>query len=455
MRGQRLFTALVAAGAGLIGSVSPLPLRADTAPAHLNKVSIDSHGGATHIKLSLSHSVKFHSFELAHPARLVIDMTHANGTHPKVSRDGKAVKAIRFGRHVNGVLRAVFVLKQKELPSVWPSSNKGATVMAILSPEKNQPAHRGSDEAQKHRRRQRKRIAAFQAVQKSGPAVVVIDPGHGGHDPGTTGPHGLHEKTVTLAIGKIVAHKLNETPGVRAYMTRHRDRYVSLVGRVLYAQRHHANVFVSIHENAYNKDPFVDGGTCFALSTHGASDAEAQQLARDENSHDRAVDGVDFKKYGHRLNSVLTDLFQTAAMQAETHLGRDIIHQFGKVEPIYDHKVQRANFAVLRDPLIPSVLCETAFLSNPRQARELHHHHFRAELADAIYKGIMRYLHHYAPMQLAQTTPGRYKVHRGDTLSGIASKFGVAQRLIKHVNHLDSDQLQVGEELTIPGQQNG
>lgn len=447
MRGA-LYPALsLAIAIGLVIISCPDVALAQGTPARLQHVMVQSDSGVTRIQLSLNRAVKFHYFELSHPPRLVIDMMHARNSHPSMTRKGgRAVKSVRFGRHANGMLRAVFVLKRKVAASFWPSSSEGATLMAILSRE----GHHSQHESGKNEKQQRERIAAFQAVQKSGPAVVVIDPGHGGKDPGTTGPHGLHEKTVTLAIGKIVARKLNHTPGVRAYMTRHRDRYVSLVGRVLFAQRHHANVFVSIHENAYNKDPAVDGGTCFALSTHGATDAEAQQLARDENAHDRAVDGVDFSKYGHRLNMVLTDLFQTAAMQAETYLGRDIIRQFGRVEPIYDRKVQRANFAVLRDPLIPSVLCETAFLSNPKQARELRHHYFRARLADAIYKGIMQYLHHYAPMQIAQSTPGHYVVHHGDTLSGIAAKFNVAIKRIKRANHLHTNQLQVGEQLTIP-----
>jgi len=186
------------------------------------------------------------------------------------------------------------------------------------------------------------------------------------------------------------------------------------------------------------------------LSDHGASDAEASQLAREENSHDRAIAGVDFSHYSRSLNTVLTDLFQTAAMNAETHLGKDIIRQFAKVEPIYDHAVQRANFAVLRDPMIPSVLCETAFLSNPHQARELRHSHFRSQLATAIYHGILDYLHHYSAMRIAKGASKGYVVKRGDTLSGIAAQFDVAAQRIRKANDLHGSLLQVGEHLTIP-----
>lgn len=419
-------------------------------PAHLKRVSIKGNSGHTDITLSLDHKVKYHFFELANPPRLVVDLTGTRGLHPDIRHSGSnEVQTVRFGEHSDGKLRVVFDLRKKAAATMRPQSGESATLVASLPTLGTKVAKQSSN---LHPKKSAHDVA-FKTVPKSGPVIVVVDPGHGGSDPGTTGPHGLHEKTVTLGIARILAHELNATPGIRAYLTRDSDTYVSLTKRVLIAQRHNANLFVSIHENAFHKNPSVDGGTCYALSRHGASDAEARQVAREENSRDRSIAGVDFSHYSHSLNTVLTDLFQTAAMNAETHLGEDIIRQFSKVEPIYDHKVQRANFAVLRDPMIPSVLCETAFLSNPKQARELHHRAFRAQLANAIYHGILDYLHHYATMRIAKNTSQAYVVKRGDTLSGIAAQFNVAPDRLRQANNLQGSMLQVGEHLTIPARQ--
>lgn len=415
-------------------------------PAQLKRVNILGRSGHTHITLSLSQAVHYHFFELSNPPRLVVDLPHTRGLHPHIAHGGSnEVKTVRMAEHKDGRLRVVFDLLKKAKVTMQPSSGRGAKLIAslpTLGPSVHSVQHPGRTGAA--------RAVKFQTVPKSGPVIVVVDPGHGGNDPGTSGPHGLKEKTVTLGIARILAHELNATPGIRAYLTRKSDTYVSLTKRVLIAQSHKANLFVSIHENAYPKDPAVKGGTCYALSDHGASDAEASQLAREENSHDRAIAGVDFSHYSRSLNTVLTDLFQTAAMNAETHLGSDIIRQFAKVEPIYDQSVQRANFAVLRDPMIPSVLCETAFLSNPHQARELRHRHFRARLATAIYHGILDYLHHYSTMRIAKGASKGYVVKQGDTLSGIAAQFNVAAQRIKKANDLHGSLLRVGEHLTIP-----
>ena len=280
--------------------------------------------------------------------------------------------------------------------------------------------------------------------------VVEIDPGHGGSDPGTTGPHGLHEKTVTLSIGRMVYRMLNHTRHVRAYLTRHGDYYVSLHRRVVEAQDHHADIYVSIHENAYPDDPQVRGGTCYALSRHGATDAEAAQLAQEENAADPEIAGADFSHHSRMLNRVLTDLYQTSSIMAGNQLADDIIGEFARVEPVYHRTVQHANFEVLRDPMIPSVLCETAFLSNPTQARELHHRAFRHKLARAIYLGIMQYLRKHMPMEAADGKARRYVVKPGDTLSGIAERFQIPMRRLRAFNDLKRTDIQAGQTLHIP-----
>lgn len=419
-----------------------LPGSARAGVARLTGIDLFSDAGGGHVVLSLSRQTKFHYFTLKSPPRLVVDLSDTRPAHEELAPPaGGAVRDIRMARHKDGTLRVVFDLAGPAKVDVQrrPGAHGRERLVITLTGSGKQSRRKSSPRP----------VRTAAAHARTGPLVVAIDPGHGGRDPGTTGPHGLHEKTVTLAIGRMVAERLNRTGHVRAFLTRRDDRYVSLTRRVIEAQKHHAALFVSIHMNAYPHNPRVDGGTCYALSEHGASDAEAAQLARVENSSDRDVAGIKFSK-SHQVNVVLTDLLQSSSIDAADNLAHEIIGQFGKVEPVYDHKVQHANFAVLRDPLIPSVLCEAAFLSNPHQARELHRRHFRAELADAIYRGIMHYLHSFAPQRFQGPAGDRYVVQRGDTLSGIAHDHGVTTRALKTYNGLDDSTIRVGQILHLP-----
>ena len=280
--------------------------------------------------------------------------------------------------------------------------------------------------------------------------VVIIDPGHGGHDSGTRGANGLMEKTVALSIAKKLHAKLKATASVHPVLTRTDDRFIGLRERVRIAQENHANLFVSIHQNAYPDDHRVDGSTCYVLSQHGASDAKAAQLAQFENSADRRVAGVEFSDTDPTLNAVLTDLYQNASIDDADSLAHDIIGQFGRVGPIYRRTPPRANFAVLRDPMIPSVLCETAFLSNPAQARQLKSDAFRDQLATAMFNGIMAYFKEHPPERMAPTGGSLYTVKSGDTLSQIAARQNISVDTLMSINHLHDRTLVAGQKLELP-----
>lgn len=295
--------------------------------------------------------------------------------------------------------------------------------------------------------------ALYRAARANGPVVVVIDPGHGGHDPGTRGANGLREKDIALAIAKDLYAKLKATRSVHPVLTRDHDTFITLRQRVRIAQEHHANLFVSIHQNAYPGDRRVDGGTCYVLSQHGASDAKSAQLAQFENSSDRNVAGVHFSDTDHTLNAVLTDLYQNASIDDADALAHNIIGEFGRVGPVYRHSPPRANFAVLRDPMIPSVLCETAFLSNPHQAALLGTRHFRDQLATAMFNGIMEYFKAHPPERLQAMGGSLYTVKSGDTLSEIADREGVSENTLMSINHLHDRDLKVGQKLSLPNGQ--
>ncbi|MGA7800551.1 MAG: N-acetylmuramoyl-L-alanine amidase, partial [Gammaproteobacteria bacterium] len=281
--------------------------------------------GTNRAVLYLSRPVPYHYFTLAHPARLVLDLGDTAPTHPHPKGlHGDGVAAVRFGVRHGYDLRIVFELQGSAVDAKVDAVRAGGRERLIIQLAPSRSSTHGHNSATRRTGSSHPAVR-YQAVPRAGPMIVEIDPGHGGSDPGTTGPHGLHEKTVTLAIGRMVYRLLNDTPHVRAYLTRSGDYYVSLHKRVLQAQDHHADIYVSIHENAFPNDPQVRGGTCYALSRHGASDAEAAQLAQEENAADPQIAGVDFSHHSRTLNRVLTDLYQTSSIMAGNQLADDII----------------------------------------------------------------------------------------------------------------------------------
>jgi len=450
----------------------PLTALAAGAPAKLLSRTCRTRGGQTQVAFTFNRPSKYHYFALKHPVRLVLDVSHARAEH---AAHGTAagcgrVSRVRWAERKGGVLRYVMTLPAGTPARVIASRTNGKGRF-LLSVRIGKPEKAGSA-ASAPTPAGRKAVRSVMHLQSGkGPILVAIDPGHGGSDPGTHGPHGLDEKTVTLAVAKYLKRRIDGTPGLKAFLTRRRDRYVGLRRRVLKAQDRHANLFVSIHANSFPRVPAVDGGAVYALSEHGASSAEAKLLARTENAADPTIGNIKFASHDKLVNSALTHLAQRASIAAGTQLGASVLHHLAHVEPLYEHHVQFANFEVLRDPVIPSILVETAFLSNPKQARDLHHARFRHQLADAIYAGIREFLHdhdlsparvvraaghgarqagsrsgHRAPHQGERT----YTVGHGDTLSGIAVKLGVSQWRLKAYNHLDNPHLQAGRTLRVP-----
>lgn len=339
--------------------------------------------GQTRVRIALSAALEYHDFSLIHPARLVIDLdgaTVAPGSvrvHPGCG----TVRSIRRGLHAAHRVRYVLLLPRPLAHKVvpYPDAHGGMRLSLRIGRETTPVAVSGPPVGPVYRLR-----------HGHGPIAIAIDPGHGGRDPGATGPHGLREKTVVLEIARVVAAKIDATPGFRAFLTRTGDYYVSLPRRVYLAQQAHAAVFVSIHANALAQVHSVTGAAVYLLSLHGASSAEARLEARAENAADPGIGGVTFSQLP-QVNSVLTQMMQNESIALARMLGDDILLRLGKVEPLYEPHVQQADFAVLRDPMIPSVLVETAFLSNPRQARDLRHRWFIDALAGAISRGIIGY----------------------------------------------------------------
>lgn len=225
--------------------------------------------------------------------------------------------------------------------------------------------------------------------------MIVIDPGHGGKDPGATGPRGIHEKDIVLKISKALQQDINRQPGFKAVLTRKSDYYLTLRQRLQIARRYHADMFIAIHADA---DPgrHAEGASVFALSLRGATSEAARWIAKNENASE-LVGGVDLGDKSTLLKSVLLNLSQTATIRASLRIGQRIIDTIDNVVHLHHNKVEQAAFVVLKSPDIPSLLIETGFITNPREERKLINHKYQQKLAIAIMQGIRHYFIHWTP----------------------------------------------------------
>ena len=219
--------------------------------------------------------------------------------------------------------------------------------------------------------------------------VVVIDPGHGGKDPGATGIHQIHEKNIVLAIGLHMAALLNKTPGFKALLTRHNDTFIPLRQRLHIARADQGDMFVAIHADAFSR-PSAHGASVFALSTRGATSEAARWLADQENSSELRG-GTHLNLQAPDLQSMLLHLSQNATIQKSLHMGHTIISQLSTLTRLHHNHVEQAAFVVLKSPDIPSLLIETGFVSNPHDAIRLSNPNYQQQLAAAIVRGIIHY----------------------------------------------------------------
>ncbi len=227
--------------------------------------------------------------------------------------------------------------------------------------------------------------------------IVALDPGHGGEDPGAVGPSGLREKDVVLAVGLALRERLNTLPGMRVMMTRDADFFVPLDERVRKARRVQADLFVSIHADAFFR-PEARGASVFALSTRGATSTAARWMAKRENSADQ-VGGVNVARVRDpQVLSALLDMSTTAQIKDSLKLGHEVLQRIGQVGRLHKNQVEQAGFAVLKAPDIPSILVETAFISNPEEESKLRDAGYRAQLVEALATGIQRYFARNPPL---------------------------------------------------------
>lgn len=285
--------------------------------------------------------------------------------------------------------------------------------------------------------------------------VVVIDPGHGGRDPGAIGRDRTYEKTVVLLIGRRLKRMIDAEPGMRAILTRDRDEIIDRRERMEIARRASADLFVSIHADAV-ENRRARGSSVYALSLEGATNEAARRLAADQNAS--LIGGVELNDKTPDLARVLMDLSQTATINSSIEIGQSVLDSMGDVNRLHRNKVQQAGFIVLKSPDVPSILVETAYISNPTEERNLASGDHQEKLARAIFSGIRDHFVDNPPVDslFAQMAEDRvltrtYTISPGDTLSEIADRYRVSLAQLRRENALTSDRIRVGQVLRIPG----
>ncbi|MCZ6724443.1 MAG: N-acetylmuramoyl-L-alanine amidase [Gammaproteobacteria bacterium] len=335
----------------------------------------------TRVVFDLSTKVVHKLFSLSDPKRIVIDLkdTHKSKALYVSKKTTSLMSGIRSASRNNGELRIVLDLKAKVRPRSFilkPDGNSGHRLVVDLHATNLSPTPIVT--SQQQRQRQKKEI------------IIAIDPGHGGRDPGAIGKMGTREKDITLAVAKKMKTLINRTPGYRAVLTRESDRFVVLRNRVKKAREHQADLFLSIHADSF-RSARVRGASVYALSLSGASSEAARWIAEKENASD-LIGGISLDDKDDLIASVLLDLSQTATIQDSLELGSDVLRNLGKVSKLNNKKVQQAGFAVLKAPDMPSILIETAFLSNPAEEKKLRSSKHQQKLANALFAGIKAHM---------------------------------------------------------------
>ena len=287
--------------------------------------------------------------------------------------------------------------------------------------------------------------------------IIAVDAGHGGEDPGAIGPKKLLEKHVTLSISKELVAAINAEPGFTAKLVRTGDYFIPLKKRRDIARNMQADLFISVHADAFNK-PSARGASVFALSRHGATSETARFLAQRENEADLigGVGGISLDDKDEVLAGVLVDLSMTATLNSSLQVGNQVLSSMGKMARLHKPHVEQAGFMVLKSPDVPSILVETGFISNPEEARKLGTPAYRKEMAQAIFRGVRQHFVQNPPAGsylIAQQGSSRAHEHiisSGDTLTGIAQRYNVTVNELLAHNNLKTHVIKVGQKIKIP-----
>ena len=455
---RRLLSSAARSGLGLLGARATLggALLALGLPlaraASIVAVRVWPARDYTRVTLELDEPLKSTQMQLSDPPRLVVDLEGLEidlalrELVAKIRPEDPYIQQVRVGQHRARVARLVFDLKSEVLPQLFTLAPVGSyrhrlvldlhpaialdPLKTLLDDVRSRAARPASPPAAdpiaallRDRYAAQERLAqpdddATPAAaadrqrppggKRPSPAVITrmvtiaIDPGHGGEDPGAIGRRGTQEKDVVLRIAQLLRERVDAEPNMRAFMTRDGDFFVPLATRVTKARRVQADLLLSIHADAFVR-PQASGASVYVLSERGASSSAARWLASKENASDR-IGGVNLGRRNREVRQVLLDLSTTAQIQDSSRLGQIVLGELGDVGQLHKPRIEQAGFAVLKAPDIPSILVETAFISNPREERRLADTRYQARIADAIFRGVRGYLLRHPPAPKARAT---------------------------------------------------
>ncbi|KNH47225.1 N-acetylmuramoyl-L-alanine amidase [Pseudomonas lini] len=461
------FRALVAA-VGLLFLAVTVDAVAET---KVNSVRLWRAPDNTRLVFDLTGPVQHSVFTLSSPDRLVIDINGASlGSPLNVNTSNTPITAMRSAQRTPTDLRVVIDLKKAVTPKSFtlaPNAQYGNRLVVDLFDN-------AADAAPIPVPTNVVTVAPVPVTPVDPPVklppapagkrdiIVVIDAGHGGEDPGASGSRGQREKDVVLAIARELQRQVNGMKGFRAELTRTGDYFIPLRGRTEIARKKGADLFVSIHADAA-PSAAAFGASVFALSDRGATSETARWLADSENRSDLigGAGNVSLDDKDRMLAGVLLDLSMTASLTSSLNVGQKVLSNIGRVTPLHKQRVEQAGFMVLKSPDIPSILVETGFISNANEASKLAAANHQQALARSISSGVRQFFQQNPPPgtyiawlrdsgKIAQG-PRDHRVNPGETLAMIAVRYQVSPATLRSANNLASDELKVGQHLTIPG----
>lgn len=413
--------------------------------AEVNSVRLWRAPDHTRLVFDISEPADYKLFSLQNPQRLVIDIAQGSlrTDFTQLKLTSTPIAKMRSAVRNNGDLRVVLDLSAAIEPRHFTldSNEQYSDRLVIDLFDKQTAISRSVQQVVEHSDRK---------------IIIAVDAGHGGEDPGALGPKGIMEKNVVLQIAQRIERLLDRDPHFEGLLVRSSDYYLAHRKRTQLAREQRADFFISIHADAFT-DSRANGASVYALSNSGATSETARFLARRENRAD-LIGGTSALKLGDRddmLAGVLVDLSMTATMSSSLNAGAYVLKNMGTVARLHKKKVEQAGFLVLKSPDIPSLLIETGFISNPKEARQLSSGSYQQKMATAIYNGLVQYYTENPPLGtlLATAVSGKplaYLVASGDTLSEIAARYNTSVNRILNYNKLSSSTIRVGQELLIP-----
>lgn len=357
--------------------------------------------------LYLSSSTQYRTFTLHNPTRFVVDLQNTRTYRRLQFPLHNPIVDFKYATHRDGIFRMVFGLNNRFTPIVhaMPPDQFHQARLQIIFPRFSS----STPSWLKHNvflPQKKSKNITVEPIRKAvltdtennnqhRDVIIVVDPGHGGKDPGATGPGGTHEKTIVLSISKKIQRWIDEQPGYHALLTRTGDYYLTLRQRLRIARKDKADMFIAIHADTW-RNKTAGGVSVFALSQKGATSEAARWLAARENASE-LMGGVDLQDKSHLLKSVLINLSQAATIRSSLEIGNDLLATIKPIAKLHHDRVEQAAFVVLKSPDIPSLLVETGFLSNPREERKLRNQTYQNKLAYAIMLGIRHYFSTHPP----------------------------------------------------------